>query len=198
MWGVIFERNFYNLSPPLEYGSAGRRYESVHLGSTHFAECGLQCFSCPHVKHLEEQSELASRGGGFINEHSRRRLVRINEQGDPAGVRNQFLDKLQAFSDQLASKGDQARCIAARPRKTFDQFKSDRVGNEHEYDRDVRRRILQIARSNGSAHQHIRVQRDKFSGHTPETIGILIWKTMLKNDITLRNRAVSRQPLEQS
>src|SRR5204863_6753369 len=70
------------------------------------------------------------------------RIVRVHEQGNHPGLRNQLGNQLEPFWRQLDDEAAEAGEVAAWPGETGDQTVCDRVAAVEEDDRDRRGRAL--------------------------------------------------------
>jgi hypothetical protein len=67
-------------------------------------------------------------------------------------------------------------------RARLHQFHADRIGNEHENDRNPRRFVLQVERRDRASHQRVGIHRDQLGGHAGEKLRFLIRKAVDQRD----------------
>src|SRR4030095_10401694 len=111
-------------------------------------------------------------------------VARVDKQRHSRQAGDGLLQKFYPLGDELHRQVCHPRRVAPWPRKAVDKFAANRIGHNHEYNRDCLCRIL---RREGSlpcyGHQHIDVQPSQFPREFYEALRPFIREAMLECNV---------------
>ena len=129
-----------------------------------------------------------------------RQVIRVHQQGDHPGLRNQLQQLLEQFGHQLGEHQADAREVAARPRESGDQADRNRVADGVEEDRDRRGRVLRRERRRVAAlgHDHVDLAGDEVGGQRGQPINVALAPAIFDHHVLSLDVAGLAQSLTES
>ncbi len=124
------------------------------------------------------------------------RRVGVEHDGDPFDAWRDLREQLQQLASNFPFCVDEAGDIPARERKARNETSANRVGDDHKYDRDHPRLLLERCGDwSRVCEDHVRLQVDLFFREHPHPIDVAIGPTIIDPNVATVHPTQLLKPL---
>jgi len=162
--------------------AVGSDDERVGAFSHRFVESTAQAVPAAHIEKFCLEAKGTSRRPGLLPFGPRGRVAHVVQERNAREVRNQLLEKLDAFRRELGAEGSHSRDVASGPREA--RHEAVRIAHRRHDDGNRSRRVLGGGgRRRATGNDHIDLETHERGGELRESLRVTIGGPVFEKEV---------------